>query len=166
MKKYIFNPNNGAAIKNWNDGSSYWNLKVGEVMAFPKDVGEKLLRTYGFLQEFSPEEFEVQLAKLDQTEVPKIKVDSDGALQPKSEEEVKVEKEVLEVKKEKVKELKKKVKEAKDAEPAKPEYHELSRGALINEVNKRGIEVKGLSVKGVWVTKDQLISYLENDDNK
>ena len=165
MKKYIYNPNNGALIKNWFDGSSFWNLKVGEVSAFPLDVGERLMRTYGFLQELSPEEFEVQLAKLEK-EPAKIKVDSDGSLQPKSDEELKVEKEVLEVKKEKVKELKKKVKEAKDAEPAKPEYHELSRGALINEVNKRGIEVKGLNVKGVWVTKDQLISYLENDDNK
>ena len=57
-----------------------------------------------------------------------------------------------------------KVKEAKDAEPAKPEYWELNRGALINEVNKRGIEIKGLNTKGVYISKEQLINYLENDD--
>ena len=163
MKKYLFNPDNGAPIKNWFDGTNFWNLNVGEVLAFSEQAANGLLKTYGFLQELSSEEFEVQLAKLD-TEPAKIKVDSDGSLQPKTEEEVKIEKEVLEVKKEKVKKLKKKVKEAKDAEPAKPEYWELPRGALINEVNKRGIEIKGLQTKGVHISKEQLISYLENDD--
>ena len=166
MKKYLYNPNNGAPIKNWFDGSSHWNLDVGEVLAFPKDAGERLLRTYGFLQELSPEEFEVQLAKLEKTEPAKIKVDSDCSLKPKSEEEVEAEKESLEAKKEEVKKLKKKVKEAKDAEPAKPHYYELPRGALINEINKRGIEVPGLGKKSVNVTKDQLINYLENNDKE
>lgn len=167
MKKYLYNPKSGSSIKNWYDGTNYWNLEVDEVAAFPEGTGEKLQRTYGFLQELSPEEFEVQLAKLEKVEPVKIKVDADGSLQPKSEEEMEEDKKSLEVKKEKVKALKKKVKEAKDAEPAKPKYWELSRGALINEINKREIEVKGLNKKGVNVTKEQLINYLENyDKNK
>lgn len=166
MKIYLHNPDNGSKIKGWYDGSNYWKLDVGEVAAFPKGAGEGLVRTYGFLRRLSLEEFEIQLAKLEKEEPAKIKVASDGSLQPKSEEEIKVEKEVIEVKKEEVKKLKKKVKEAKDAEPDKPHYYEMSRGALINEASKRGIEIKGLGVKGVTITKDQVINYLENDDAK
>ena len=163
-KIYLHNPDNGAKIKNWYDGSNFWSLDVGEVAAFPKGAGEDLARTYGFLRKISLEDFEAELTKLDKTEPTKIKVASDGSLQPKSKEEIDAEKEVLETKKEEVKKLSKKIKEAKDAEPAKPHYYELPRGALINECNKRGIEVKGLNTKGVHVTKDQLINYLENDD--
>lgn len=162
-KKYLYNPKNGSPIKNWYDGTNYWNLEVGEVVAFPKDSGERLLKVYGFLQELSPEEFEIQLAKLEKAEPVKVKVAFDGSLQPKSEEELESDKKELNAKKEQVRELKKKVKGAKDAEPAKPAYWELSRGSLLNEINKRGIELK--TAKGVYITKDQLINYLENYDS-
>lgn len=166
MKIYLYNPENGAPIKNWYDGTNYWKLGIGEVAVFPEAVGYKLKQTYGFLRELNLEEFEAQLAKLEKSEPAKIKVDSDGTLQPKTEEEMVVEKKEVEIKKEAVKSLKKKAKEAKDAEPSYPDYWELNRGSLVNEINKRGIEVKGLNTKGVYVTKEQLISYLENDDKQ
>ena len=164
MKTHIYNPANGAPIKNWWDGTSRWNLGVDEVAGFPQDVGKRLLETYQFLVEVSVDEFESRLAKLEKEEPTKIKVNPEGQLVPKSEEEVEAEREVIEKKKESVKAAKEKVKKAKDAEPATPNYWELPRGDLIAECDRRNIEVKGLGKKGVYVTKEQLINLLENDD--
>ena len=55
------------------------------------------------------------------------------------------------------------IKKAKDAEPDELNYWEMPRGALLNELDKRGVEVK--TAKGVYVTKEHLITLLENDDN-
>lgn len=165
-KIYLYNPERGSPIKNWYDGTSYWKLAVGDTAAFPQEVGRRLKQTYGFLQELSAEEFEVQLAKLAKAEPARIKVSPEGQLVPKSEEELAEEKKQFEVKKEEIKSLKEKMAKAPEAKPDEPAYWELSRGALINELDKRGVEIKGLNKKGVYVTKEQLISLLENDDNK
>lgn len=163
-KIYLYNPESGAPIKNWYDGSNFWKLAVGECAAFPVDVAARLRATYGFLQELSSEEFEIRLGKLEKEEPAKIKVSPEGTLEPKSNEEIAGEKEVIEAKKKEIKTLKEKVTKAKDAEPAKGEYWELPRGALINELKKREIEVKGLGKKGITVSKEQLINLLESDD--
>ena len=116
------------------------------------------------MQVVSPEEFDSYLAKLDKKEVSKVVVDDKGQAQAKPVEVVeKEEKELVEDKKV-AKELKEKVKKAKDAEPDDLEYWEMSRGALLNELDKRGLEVK--TAKGVYVSKEQLISLLENNDNE
>ena len=162
-KVYLANPDNGAPIKNWWDGSNRWSLGVGEVKAFPVEAARHLLAVFGFLQEVSVEEFETRIAALDRVEVPKIKVSPEGGLVPKPEVEVQAEVEVLETKKATLKKEKKKVEAAEDAEPEKPDYWELSRGDLINECQKRGIEIKGLGKKGVSVTKEFIINLLEND---
>ena len=62
------------------------------------------------------------------------------------------------------KEMKSKIEDAKEASEVHPEYWELSRGDLINETKRREIEVKGLNKKGSYISKEQLIQYLENDD--
>ena len=40
----------------------------------------------------------------------------------------------------------------------------MPRGALLNEIDKRGLEVK--TAKGVYVSKAQIIRLLENNDNE
>lgn len=164
MKQYLYNPDSGAPIKNWYDGHNFWNLAVGEVAAFNERTAQMLKETYGFLQVISLDEFEARIAKLDKEEVPTVRPNADGQIVPKSEEELNADKEALEAKKKEAKKLKAKVKEAKDAEPATPAYWEMSRGALIVEVSKREIDVKGLGKKGSYISKEQLINYLESDD--
>ena len=61
MAKIIYNPKylvvegkktvNIADIKRFVWSHNYWNLKAGEMLKFPDDVGSALLRTYGFLSE-------------------------------------------------------------------------------------------------------------------
>ena len=164
MKTYIYNPESGAPVKNWFDGHSYWSLEVGEVAAFPERSAEMLKDTYGFLQVISLEEFEARLAKLDKEEVSTVRPNADGQIVPKSEAELEADKKALEAKKKEAKALKSKVEKAKDAEPAQPAYWEMPRGALIAEVAKREIDVKGLGKKGSYISKEQLINYLESDD--
>lgn len=164
MKIYLQNPDNGAPIKKFYDGQNYWKLDVGEVAAFPEGVAFMLKRTYGFLREVSLEEFELQLDKLEKTQVAKVKVDSSGQLVPKKEEEVKEEEEKLEVQKKEIKKNKEKVVKAKEAQPDKLSYEEMPRGALIAEINKRNIKIQGFG-RG-RVSKEHLIQLLENDDNK
>jgi hypothetical protein len=164
MKLFLYNPENGSSIKKWYDGSSFWKLEVGEMAAFPVAVGERLKETYGFLQVVSPEDFDSYLAKLDKKEVSKVVVDSQGQAQAKPVEVVEKEEKALLEEKKLAKEMKEKVKKVKDAEPDDLEYWEMSRGSLLNEIDKRGLEVK--TAKGVYVSKEQLISLLENNDNE
>ena len=164
MKVYLYNPESGAPIKNWNDGTNRWSLAVGETKAFPLEAGNGLKETYGFLQVVSEQEFDNALDALDKKKLAKIKVDEDGSLVPKEEEELKEEQERTETKKKNLRSLKAKIKDAEDAEPEKPTYWELPRGDLINEVRKRELDVKGLNKKGSFVSKEQLIAYLEQDD--
>lgn len=166
MKKYLYNPENGSKIKGFYDGSNHWSLEVGECKAFPEAIGERLKRTYGFLREVSFEEAELMLAKLEKEEPTKIKVDSDGKFVPKTEEDLAEDKKVLESKKEEVKKVKKLAKEAEEAKPDSLDYWEMSRGALLVEANKRGVEVRGIGKKKVYVSKEQIINLLENDDAK
>ena len=163
-KKYLYNPENGANIKKWYDGHSFWKLNVGEVVAFPEAVGERLQDTYAFLQEVNPEDYDAYLAKLDKLEVSKVVVDDVGQAHAKPAEVVEAEEKALKEKVKVAKEIKDKVKKAKDAEPDKLNYWEMPRGALLNEIDKRGLEVK--TAKGVYVSKEQLISLLENNDNE
>lgn len=165
-KTYLHNPESGAPIKNWYDGTNFWSLGIGEVAAFPERAAHMLKETYGFLQVLSLDEFEAQLAKLDKEEVATVKPNADGQIVPKSDDELSVDKEVLVKKKKEAKILKAKIEKAKDAEPVKPEYWEMSRGALINEINRREIEVQGLGKKGSYISKESLINYLESNDNK
>ena len=139
-------------------------MKVGEVRAFPVDAGTRLKEVYGFLQEISLEEYESKITALEKEEVPKIKVDSEGKLVPKSSDELKADEGTRKEKISKLEKEKDLAENAEDAEPEKPGYWELSRGDLINECNKRSIDVKGLGKKGVYVSKEQLINLLENDD--
>ena len=162
-KKYLYNPDNGANIKKWFDGTNFWKLEVGEVAAFPDKVGERLKTTYGFLQEVNPEDYDSYLAKLEKQEVSKVVVDNEGMAQAKPVEIVEAEEKVLKEKVKVAKAIKEKVKKAKDAEPDDLDYWEMPRGALLNELDKREVEVK--TAKGVYVSKEQLISLLENDDN-
>ena len=163
-KTYLFNPLSGSKIKNWSDGSNFWALDVGEIAGFSEKTAEMLRSTYGFLQVVSQDEYEAQLAKLESTEIPKIRVGSDGSLQPKSSSEIAGEKATLEEEKKALKAGKEKLDKAKDAEPDVMDYWEMNRGSLINELKKREIEIKGLGKKGVTVSKEQLINLLENDD--
>src|SRR3990167_3854222 len=117
----------------------------------------------GFL-EVDPEDYDSYLAKLEKEEVSKVVVDANGQAQAKPVEAVEAEEKALEKKKEVAKEVKAKLAKAKDAEPDKLGYWEMPRGALLNELDKRGVEVK--TAKGVYVTKEQLITLLENDDNE
>ena len=165
MKIYLHNPDSGAPIKNWWDGHNFWSLDVGEVKAFSEGAGSGLKRTYGFLQEVSPEEFELKLAKLEREEPSKLKVGPEG-LTEKHPEEIEEEKKVIEKKKVEAKKLKAKLDKAKDAEPEQPHYYERPRGSLLAEVKKRGIEAKVLEDKKNYVSKDTLIQLLENDDKK
>ena len=162
-KKYLYNPSSGAPIKKWYDGTNFWKLDVGEIAAFPEKSAELLKYTYGFLQEVSPDDFDSYLAKLEKEEVSKVVVDANGQAQAKPVEAVEAEEKVLEKKKKVAKEVKAKLAKAKDAEPDKLNYWEMPRGALLNELDKRGVEVK--TAKGVYVTKEHLITLLENDDN-
>ena len=162
MKVYLLNPESGAPIKNWWDGNDRWSLDVGEVKAFPEGAAEKLRNVYAFLQVVSLEEYEARLAKLESQSVAKIKVSDEGQLVPKTDEEIEAEKALIAGKKEKIVKEKKMVASAEDAKPDKPNFWELSRGDLINECNKLGIDVKGLGKKGVKVTKEALINLLEN----
>ena len=164
-KTYLYNPDSGAPIKNWWNGHNFWSLGVDEVAAFPEDVGSALKHTYGFLQEVSPEEFELKLAKLEREEPSKLKVGPAG-LEEKHPEEVEEEKKVIEKKKVEAKKLKVKLDKAKDAEPSKPEYWERPRGSLLAEVSNRGIQAKVLDDKKSYVSKETLIQLLENDDKK
>ena len=162
-KIYLYNPDNGASIKKWYDGTNFWKLGVGEIAAFPEKAGQLLKHTYAFLQEVSPEDFDTYLAKLEKQEVAKVVVDANGQAQAKPVEVVEAEEVALKEKVKVAKKIKTKLKDAKDAEPDKLGYWEMSRGALLNEIDKRDIEVK--VAKGVYVGKEQLISLLENDDN-
>src|SRR3990167_9302964 len=108
MKIYLYNPESGAPIKNWSDGSNFWKLGIGEVAGFPEATAKMLKATYGFLQEVSQEDFEAQLAKFEKEEPTKIKVDSDGALVPKTDEDIEGEKEAIEIKKKMIKKTKEK----------------------------------------------------------
>src|SRR3990167_8101156 len=162
-KKYLYNPSSGAPVKKWFDGTNFWKLDVGEIAAFPEKAGELLAHTYGFLQEVSPDDFDSYLAKLEKEEVSKVVIDTNGQAQAKPVEVVEFEEKKLEEKKKVAKEVKVKLGKAKDAEPDKLGYWEMPRGALLNELDKREIEVK--TAKGVYVSKEQLISLLENDDN-
>ena len=164
MKIYLYNPDNGANIKKWYDGHNFWKLDVGEVAAFPDAVGERLKDTYAFLQEVNPEDYDVYLAKLEKQEVSKVVVDNVGQAHAKPAEVVDAEEKALKAKVEVAKKIKDKVKKAKDAEPDKLDYWEMPRRALLNEIDKRGLEVK--TAKGVYVSKEQLISLLENNDNE
>ena len=164
MKQYLYNPENGAPIKKFYDGHNFWKLDVGEVAAFPEAVGERLKHTYAFLQEVNPEDYDNYLAKLEKQEVSKVVVDDVGQAHAKPFEVVEAEEKVLKVKVETAKKIKDKVKKAKDAEPDKLNYWEMPRGALLNELDKREVEVK--SAKGVYISKEQLISLLENNDNE
>lgn len=163
-RKYLYNPESGAPIKKWYDGTNFWKLDVGEVAAFPEKVGDRLVHTYGFLQEVNPEDYDAYLAKLEKSEVAKVVVDDKGMAHAKPSEIVDAEEKALKVKIETAKKIKDKVKKAKDAEPDKLNYWEMPRGALLNEIDKRGLEVK--TAKGVYVSKEQLISLLENNDNE
>ena len=163
-KKYLYNPTNGAPIKKFFDGHNFWKLDVGEIAAFPEKTGELLKYTYGFLQEVSPDDFDSYLAKLEKEEVSKVVVDTNGQAQAKPVEVVEFEEKKLEEKKKVAKEVKGKLAKAKDAEPDKLNYWEMPRGALLNEIDKRELEVK--TAKGVYVSKEQLISLLENNDNE
>lgn len=165
MKIYLYNPENGAPIKNWWDGHNFWTLDVDEVVAFPEAAGNMLKSTYGFLQEVSPEEFELKLAKLERTEPTKIKVGPEG-LTEKLPEEIEEEKKVLDKEKSKAKKLKAKLDKAKDAEPQSPDYWERPRGSLMAEVLKRGIQAKVLEDKKNYVSKETLIQLLENNDKE
>ena len=165
MKIYLYNPDSGAPIKNWWDGHNFWSLDVGEVKAFSEGAGQALRHTYGFLQEVSPEEFELKLAKLEREEPSEIKVGPTG-LEQKKPDEIEEEKKEIEKKKTEAKKLKSKLDKAKDAEPEQPHYYERPRGSLLAEVKKRGIEAKVLEDKKSYVTKDTLIQLLENDDKK
>ena len=160
---YLYNPDSGAPIKNWWDGHNYWNLAIGEVAGFPEATAGLLKKTYGFLVEVSVEEFEARLERLEKHVPLKVKVGDEGGLVPKSEDEIEEEKTKLEEEKKTIKKAKEKVMAAKEAEPATPDLWELSRGDLINECNRRNIEVKGLGKKGIRVTKEQLINLLENE---
>lgn len=164
MKVFLYNPDNGSPIKNWYDGNNFWSLPVGECAAFPERAGAMLKATYGFLQNLNPEEFELRLGQLEKEEVDKVKVGPEGGLIPKVEDEMALDKKVLEKKKVKARKTKKALDKAKDAEPEMPNYYKLSRGALIVELQKRKVEIRGLNTKGVWVNKDSLINLLENDD--
>ena len=161
-KVYLYNPEDGAPIKNWWDGSDRWNLDVGEVKAFPERAAELLTDVYAFLQKVSLEEYEEKIAKLENEETPKIKVGAEGGFVPKSSQELDQDEASKEKKKAKLKKEKDKVVAAKDAEPENPNLWELSRGDLINECTRKGIEIKGLGKKGVRVTKEQIINLLEN----
>lgn len=164
-KVYLYNPENGAPIKNWWDGHNFWTLGVDEVAAFPEDAGNRLKMTYGFLQEVSPEDFELKLAKLNRAEPSNIKVGPNG-LTEKSAEEIEEEKKAIEKEKAVAKKLKVKLDKAKDAEPEKPEYWERPRGSLMAEVKNRGIEAKVLEDKKNYVSKETLIQLLENNDKE
>lgn len=161
-KIYLYNPDNGSPIKKWFDGMNFWKLDIGEIAAFPENSGTRLKTTYGFLQVVSPDEFDAYLAKLDKQVISKVKVGVEG-LEPKPADEVEAEEQVLEIKKKEAKAMKAKIKTAKDAEPDKLNYWEMNRGLLLNEIGRRGLEVK--TAKGVYVSKEQLISLLENNDN-
>ena len=163
-KKYLYNPGNGANIKKWYDGHNFWKLEVGEVAAFPEAVGERLMYTYAFLQEVNPEDYDNYLAKLEKSEVAKVVVDDKGMAHAKPSDLVDAEEKALKEKVKVAKAIKAKVEKAKDAEPDELHYWEMPRGALLNEIDKRGLEVK--TAKGVYVSKEQLISLLENNDNE
>lgn len=162
MKIYLYNPSNGAPIKNWHDGSSRWSLDVDEVKAFPEHVATKLAEIFGFLQRLNEGEAEAKLAQLEQETPSQVKVGPLGNLIPKEEIEIAKDEEEIKEKKTKAKKIVEKVKKAKDAEPENPPYEDWSRGELIAEAHKRKIEIKGLG-KGK-ITKEQIISLLENAD--
>ena len=163
-KIYLYNPENGGNIKKWYDGHNFWKLEVGEVAAFPEAVGERLKYTYAFLQEVNPEDYDSYLAKLEKSEVAKVVVDDKGMAHAKPSDIVEAEEKALKEKVKVAKAIKVKVEKAKDAQPDKLNYWEMPRGALLNEIDKRGLEVK--TAKGVYVSKEQLISLLENNDNE
>ena len=164
-KIYLYNPESGASIKNWWDGHNFWTLGVDEVAVFPEATGNMLKLTYGFLQEVSPEDFELKLAKLEREEPAKIKAGPEG-LTEKLPEEIEEEKKVLNKKKTEAKKLKVKLDKAKNAEPEKPEYWERPRGSLMAEVLKRSIQAKVLEDKKNFVSKETLIQLLENNDKE
>src|SRR3990167_8374969 len=161
MKVFLLNPTNGAAVKNWYDGSNRWSLNVGEVKAFPPAVADKLTEIFGFLQKLSEGEAEAKLAQVEQEEPSQVKVGPLGNLVPKTPLEIAQDEEVLKEKKVAVKKMVEKVKKAKDAEPENPPFEEWSRGELIAEAHKRKIEIKGLG-KGK-VSTEHIISLLKNE---
>lgn len=162
MDKFLYNPTK-AEIKNWFDGVNRWSLGPDEVKAFPEEVAHKLVSVYQFLVMLTEAEVDARLAALEAEKVVDVKVEGDKIV-PKSEDEVKADKEKLETKKKVAKTLKTKVSKASKAEPDKVDYHSLSRGDLIALAHSRGVEIKGLG--NVSITKEQVIQLLENDDNK
>ena len=159
MKVYLYNPKNGAPIKNWFDGSNRWSLDIDEVKAFPPSVADSLSGVFGFLQRLDENTAERML------EIPEptvVEVAPTGELVPKSEEKLEKEKEVIKVKKAEAKELISKIKKAPEAKPSNPGYEDWSRGELISECHKRNIEIKGLG-KSV-ISAKRIIALLENDD--
>ena len=161
MKVFLFNPSNGAPIKNWYDGSNRWSLDVDEVKSFPSATADKLVEIYGFLQRLSEGEAETKLAKVEDEKPAQVKVGPLGNLVPKAPEELAQDEEETKEKKVKAKKLVEKVKKAKDAEPENPPYEEWSRGELITEAHKLKIEIKGLGKSKI--TKEQLVNLLNNE---
>ena len=161
MKIFLFNPTNGAPVKNWYDGSNRWSLDIGEVKSFPPAVADKLAETFGFLQRLSEGDAEAKLAQAEQEEPSQVKVGPLGNLIPKTPTEIAQDEEVVKEKKVSAKKIIEKIKKAKDAEPENPPFEEWSRGELIAEAHKRKIEIKGLG-KGK-VSTEHIISLLKNE---
>ena len=161
MKIFLFNPTNGAPVKNWYDGSNRWSLDIGEVKSFPPAVADKLAETFGFLQRLSEGDAEAKLAQAEQEEPSQVKVGPLGNLIPKTPTEIAQDEEAVKEKKVSAKKIIEKIKKAKDAEPENPPFEEWSRGELIAEAHKRKIEIKGLG-KGK-VSTEHIISLLKNE---
>jgi len=158
---YLYNPKNGAPIKNWNDGQNRWTLDVDEVKAFPEKAAELLSGVYGFLRKLTEDEAETMLEIAQSKKVEQNKV-VEGIIVSKTNEEIAVEEEVIKKAEKEAKEIVAKIKKAPEAEPSKPKYEELNRGDLISECHKRKIEIKGLGRS--YVSKEHIIQLLENDD--
>src|SRR3990167_11315562 len=161
MKIFLFNPTNGAPVKNWYDGSNRWSLDIGEVKSFPPAVADKPAETFGFLQRLSEGDAEAKSAQAEQEEPSQVKVGPLGNLIPKTPTEIAQDEEVVKEKKVSAKKIIEKIKKAKDAEPENPPFEEWSRGELIAEAHKRKIEIKGLG-KGK-VSTEHIISLLKNE---
>jgi hypothetical protein len=162
-KIYLYNPPDGAPIKNAYDGSERWSLDVGEAKAFPEKAGNYLKNTFEFLQEQAPDDAVAEVKRLEAQVVSEVKAKEDGTgLEPKSPEEKAKDEEKLEEKKEVAKKKAEKIKAAPEAEPENPSYHELKRGELITLCAEREIELKGYGKRNI--KKEELIQLLENDD--
>jgi len=70
MKKIIYNPKNGASIKDFRWMSQKpWSLAVNTMAKFPDIVATELLNRYGFLREIKPEDIQKTLKLMEVKEL-------------------------------------------------------------------------------------------------